>query len=128
MRIEDLNEIDVRVRIATMLYGGCCVIVDEDGGVAVLPDVGVTPTVEPAKPAPEEKESVDDIEKRARKPPSDGPCKGCGQNKPLNRLFLCYKCWVDKKNTEKGWKPGQPHPAGCGCDLDCRFDDKAAGN
>lgn len=95
----------------------------------VIDPAAVLPETAPAKkPKPEEKESVDDIERRARKPPADGPCKGCGENRPLNRLFLCYKCWIDKMNTARGWKPGQPHPTGCGCDLDCRFDDKGAGN
>lgn len=80
------------------------------------------------KPKPEEKDDIDDIEKRARKPPADGPCKGCGENKPLNRLMLCYPCWIKKQNTEKGWREGQPHPVGCGCDLDCRFDKQGVDN
>ena len=29
---------------------------------------------------------------RSKKPPKDGPCKGCGKDRPLNRLFLCYPC------------------------------------
>lgn len=78
--------------------------------------------------APEEKESPEDIKKRARKPPAEGPCRGCGKSKPLNRLMLCYLCWVNKQNSDKGWREGQPHPAGCGCDLDCRFEDKGKGN
>lgn len=77
---------------------------------------------------PEEKERVDDIERRARKPPKDGPCRRCGKDKPLNRLFLCYPCWVSKMNKERGWRDGQPHPDSCGCDLECRFDSKDAGN
>ncbi len=81
------------------------------------PEAPVAPATEP--PKPEEKESFDDIEKRARKPPADGPCKGCGENKPLNRLMLCYKCWVYKRlnDADKDWLPGDPHPAGCGCDA-----------
>jgi len=71
------------------------------------------------KPKPKEKESIEDIEKRGRKPPADGPCKGCGENKPLNRLMLCYKCWVYKRlnDENKDWLPGDPHPAHCGCDA-----------
>lgn len=72
------------------------------------------------KKPPKEKEDVEDIEKRARKPPSDGPCKGCGENKPLNRLMLCYRCWVNKNLTDadKDFIPGiDPHPATCGCTL-----------
>lgn len=94
--------------------------------ITVEPAVEITPDgKEVVKPV--EKEDVDDIKKRARKPPADGPCKGCGQNKPINRLMLCYKCWVDKVNTDRGWKPGQPHPESCRCDLDCRFERESAG-
>lgn len=82
------------------------------------------PVVPPAaNPAPEEKESTDEIKRRARKPPADGPCKGCGQNKPLNRLMLCFKCWVEKqlldwsKYTKSDWIPGDPHPTWCKCEL-----------
>lgn len=83
------------------------------------------PTETPAdKTKPEEKEDIDDIEKRARKPPADGPCKGCGENKPLNRLFLCYKCWVHKNLLDEAKKNGvdfipgiDPHPATCHCTL-----------
>lgn len=85
-------------------------------------ELDIPPKGDNRPPWAEEKETPDDIKKRARKPPADGPCKGCGQNKPLNRLMLCYRCWVDKVNTERGWKPGQPHPATCRCDLDCKFD------
>lgn len=90
-----------------------------------------TETIEapPAPPAahPAEKESPKDIEKRARKPPAEGPCMRCGQDKPLNRLFLCYPCWVLTRNEEAAkargetWRPGMPHYKGCGCDLpDCQ--------
>lgn len=86
------------------------------------------PATPESKPVPEEKESAEDLKRRARKPPADGPCKGCGQAKPLNRLMLCYPCWVKKQNSDKGWREGQPHPAGCGCALDCRFDKTGADN
>ncbi len=73
---------------------------------------------------PEEKEEVDDIEKRARKPPKDGPCRGCGLDKPLNRLMLCYKCWVNKNLIDEAKARGEdfipgidPHPSTCGCVL-----------
>ena len=56
------------------------------------------------------------------KPPKEGTCKRCGDDKPVNRLFLCYKCWVIT-NIEKGakdngenWSAGMPHPAGCNCE------------
>ncbi len=83
------------------------------------------PTEKPAdKPKPEEKEDIDDIEKRARKPPADGPCKGCGQNMALNRLMLCYKCWVHKNLVDEAKSRGvdfipsiDPHPWWCKCTL-----------
>lgn len=85
----------------------------------------VAPTETPAEKAkPEEKEDIDDIEKRARKPPADGPCKGCGENKPLNRLMLCYRCWVHKQLMDEAKSRGQDfipgidkHPLWCKCDL-----------
>lgn len=91
------------------------------------------PTEAPAAPPaektkPEEKESPEDIKRRARKPPADGPCKRCGENKPINRLMLCYPCWVKVRLEERGWKEGQPHPPGCGCGIDCAFESKTAGN
>ena len=85
------------------------------------PAVEAPPT--PPKEKPEEKEDIEDIEKRARKPPADGPCKGCGQDKPLNRLFLCHPCWTrknlleDHKAGKNEWLPGEPHPSYCGCGL-----------
>lgn len=77
---------------------------------------------------PEEKESPEEIKKRARKPPADGPCKRCGGNKAINRLMLCYPCWVKVRLEEGGWKEGQPHPSTCGCGIDCTFDSNSAGN
>jgi len=81
-----------------------------------------------APPAAEPEETPEDIKRRARRPPADGPCKGCGKNKPLNRLFLCYDCWLLKRLKEQGWREGLPHPPGCGCDRECRFESKSAGN
>ena len=81
------------------------------------PNVPVAPA---ETPKPEEKEDVEDIEKRARKPPSDGPCRGCGKSVPINRLMLCFRCWVQKNLIEWGkgdWIPGDPHPSWCGCGL-----------
>lgn len=83
------------------------------------------PTETPAdKPKPEEKEDIEDIEKRARKPPAEGPCKGCGQNMALNRLMLCYKCWVHKNISDWAKENGQDfiptvdkHPYWCKCTL-----------
>jgi hypothetical protein len=58
-----------------------------------------------------------------RKPPSEGICKRCGEKKPINRLKLCYRCFVitnieeiEKKNGNP-WHPGDPHPGWCDCSL-----------
>lgn len=63
---------------------------------------------------PQEEVDLNRIPKRA--PPKKGLCLRCGEDKPINRLMLCYPCWV-KVNLEKdGWKEGQPHPESCGCE------------
>lgn len=79
----------------------------------------------------EKKETPEDIKKRARKPPAEGPCKMCQQMRMLNRLLLCYPCWLkDKLHKDSGgeWLPGDPHPAGCGCDGPGGCTTKAQGN
>lgn len=65
---------------------------------------------------------------RGRKPPKEGLCKRCGKTKPVNRLMLCYPCWVKTENEKKGWREGQPHPEWCGCSLDCAVDKESWGN
>lgn len=54
---------------------------------------------------------------RQRVPPSRGLCRRCGLNKPVNRLLLCYPCWVKTRLEGRGWREGQPHPDWCGCSL-----------
>lgn len=51
-----------------------------------------------------------------RRPPKDGLCRRCGQNRPVNRLMLCYPCWVKTELEAKGWRQGQPHPDWCHCE------------
>lgn len=51
-----------------------------------------------------------------RKPPSRGLCRRCGQNKPINRLMLCYPCWVKTELESRGWREGEPHPDWCACE------------
>lgn len=86
------------------------------------------------KPKEEEKEGIKDIEKRARKPPSEGPCLGCGNNLPLNRLELCFRCWVNKNLDDWAKSQGRDfiptvdaHPAWCGCGLPEHGGDKGRG-
>lgn len=65
-----------------------------------------------------EDEDEEQIRKRSRKPPSEGPCKRCGEDRPLNRLMLCYSCWTKTVLEEKfGWREGQPHPDACNCEI-----------
>ena len=71
-----------------------------------------------------------DLEKlKQRKPPKDGPCKRCGQNRPLNRLMLCYPCWVKTVLEEKyGWREGMTHPDGCDCEVPSAHGSSSPGN
>lgn len=84
--------------------------------------------VEKSAPEKSEEETAEELRKRSRKPPSGGKCIRCGELKPLNRLKLCYPCWVKEENGKNGWEEGQPHPGGCGCDLDCAQDKNSFGN
>lgn len=68
-----------------------------------------TPVEEP------QADEQDPAKLKQRKPPKDGPCKRCGQDKPLNRLMLCYPCWVKAQLEKSGWREGEPHPAWCEC-------------
>ncbi len=63
-----------------------------------------------AEPKADDKETEEELRKRARKPPSEGPCKMCKLVKPLNRLLLCYGCWLkDKLHKDSGCDA----PGGC---------------
>lgn len=65
-----------------------------------------------------EEERPDPRKLAQRRPPKDGPCKRCGQQRPLNRLFLCYPCWVKTVLEDRfGWREGLPHPGGCDCEV-----------
>lgn len=64
-----------------------------------------------------ETDEKDPAKVKQRKPPSRGLCRRCGQNKPINRLMLCYPCWVKTELEEKaGWREGMPHPDWCRCE------------
>ncbi len=79
-----------------------------------------------------EKTDKDDDEREAlkgsRKPPKMGPCKRCGKDRALNRLMLCYGCWVKVMNEMHGWREGLPHPETCGCSLDCKIESQGGTN
>lgn len=79
------------------------------------------------KELPEEEVDLNKIRKTA--PPSKGLCIRCGDNKPINRLLLCYPCWVKVELEKSGWKEGQPHPGNCGCEgLGAHAERKSTGN
>ncbi|MBI5242513.1 MAG: hypothetical protein HY922_02370 [Elusimicrobia bacterium] len=63
-------------------------------------------------------EGSEDLKRLSQKePPSRGLCRRCGENKPVNRLMLCYPCWVKTNLEERGWREGQSHPEWCECTL-----------
>jgi hypothetical protein len=101
-----------------------------NGGRPVA-ETEVLPTEEVVEKLSEEKseeETAEELKKRSRKPPNEGKCVECGELKPLNRLKLCYKCWIKLENEKSGWSEGNPHPGTCGCDLDCAQDKNSFGN
>ena len=73
----------------------------------------VTQDVEAAE---EPKDEKDPTKIKQRKPPSGGMCRRCGENKPINRLMLCYPCWVKTELEKSGWREGMPHPDWCRCE------------
>ena len=64
----------------------------------------------------EEKDEKDPTKLKQRKPPSGGMCRRCGENKAINRLMLCYPCWVKSELERDGWREGMPHPDSCHCE------------
>ena len=78
---------------------------------------------------PQEIEDQDPAKLKQRKPPKEGPCRRCGQDKPLNRLMLCYPCWVKTVLEEKaGWREGMPHPEWCACEGVSEHSRRSDGN
>ncbi|MEE8425179.1 MAG: hypothetical protein V3S11_05095 [Elusimicrobiota bacterium] len=74
-------------------------------------------TAEPeVEKPPKEDEDLDLIKLRKPAPPKRGLCRRCGDNKPINRLMLCYLCWVKTNLEENGWREGMPHPDWCACE------------
>ena len=67
-------------------------------------------------PLQEEESERDPSKVEQRKPPKDGLCRRCGENKPVNRLMLCYRCWVKSELEKSGWREGMPHPDWCACE------------
>ncbi|MBI4374915.1 MAG: hypothetical protein HY549_00535 [Elusimicrobia bacterium] len=69
----------------------------------------------PETEQPQGREETDLRKLTQRQPPSRGLCRRCGLNKPINRLMLCYPCWVKIVLEKSGWRQGEPHPDGCQC-------------
>jgi len=63
-----------------------------------------------------EEEEPDLSKIRQTAPPKKGPCRRCGEDKPINRLMLCYPCWVKTNLEERGWREGMAHPDWCKCE------------
>lgn len=76
--------------------------------------IGETEAPEETLELPQEEVDLERLPKRA--PPKKGLCLRCGEDKPINRLMLCYPCWVKVQLEKDGWKEGQPHPESCGCE------------
>ena len=71
-----------------------------------------------APDAAEEQDEKDPAKLKQRQPPSRGLCRRCGENKPINRLMLCYPCWVKTELEDKaGWREGMSHPDWCQCTM-----------
>lgn len=69
-------------------------------------------------PLPAEKEELSPARRFGSAPPKRGACRRCGQDRPINRMMLCYACWVKTVLEEKaGWREGLPHPEWCLCSL-----------
>jgi hypothetical protein len=76
----------------------------------------------------EAKDEKDPRKVKQRKPPTNGLCRRCGLNKPINRLMLCYPCWVKVELEKSGWREGEPHPDSCGCEGIKEHQRKSDGN
>ena len=82
----------------------------------------------PAKTVRETPDERDPSRLKQRKPPCRGLCRRCGQNKPVNRLMLCYPCWVKTELEKSGWREGMPHPGWCQCEGLTDHQRKSSGN
>ncbi|MDE2038543.1 MAG: hypothetical protein KGO96_03390 [Elusimicrobia bacterium] len=82
----------------------------------VLEEISAEKALAERKPEAEEKTEEDLSKLKQRKPPVGGLCRRCGKNKPINRLMLCYPCWVKTELENTGWREGLPHPDWCRCE------------
>jgi len=83
-------------------------------GISVLDDAVKAVDDNKNKPVPKE----------GRRVPGKGKCIRCGEKKPINRLKLCYYCFViteiirvEKEKFGRVWRDGMTHPNWCQCVL-----------
>lgn len=88
----------------------------------------VAPVAEP--PTTDAPSALDDAKDQAEdrpdcggsKPPEPALCRECKRLRMLNRLRLCYPCFVElvlmdeAKRRGHEWKPGDKHPDFCSCE------------
>jgi hypothetical protein len=117
---------DIEIRFAKLYAGHEHILVSEDGDIIVAdPAAPVEAPVEKEKKSALE-EAYEDAEPKdehgGSKPPHNGNCRECKRDRPLNRLKLCYACFVElvlmdeAKKRSDPWKPGESHPKWCACE------------
>jgi len=86
----------------------------ETTGLSVLDDAINAVKENKEKPVPKE----------GRRVPGGGKCVRCGEKCQVNRLKLCYRCWViieiiqvEKGKFNRDWNEKMPHPDWCQCTL-----------
>jgi hypothetical protein len=115
-----------------LIYGDSAFTIHENGDVEVLDPttIVVEPPAAPAEKPAEKKSDLDEAKDDAEpkdahggsKPPDDGLCRECRQPRKLNRLRLCYPCFVElvimdeAKKRGHEWKSGDKHPDWCSCE------------
>ena len=107
------------------------VLLDETATLPeTAPPVEAPPEGKPKEKETDEKTALDEAKDNAEdrpdcggaKPPEDGHCRECKRLRKLNRLKLCYPCFVElvlmdeAKKRGFEWKPGDKHPDWCGCE------------
>jgi len=69
-----------------------------------------------------DKPDIDKENNQGTAPPKRGICRRCGLDRPINRLMLCYRCWVitmledEAKKRGDRWSEGMDHPDWCKCE------------
>lgn len=125
------------------MHKGTRVYKEDDGGfhfgcvdIAIrveteIAEPGVeAPAATPAEKPLEKKSALDEAKEMAEdrpstggaEPPKEGACRECKRLRRLNRLKLCYPCFVElvimdeAKKRGHEWKPGDKHPSWCDCE------------